>query len=108
MCIRDRARTLDLVALILLVFLLLKKVLSASSYGHFTEAKELFTLRDTADPVTGMSMLLRRKMNVFGQAFFYHFFHLSLLVSSGAKQCEGLYFRGPFWHHSGDFLAPLG
>ena len=32
--------TLDLVALILLVFLLLKKVLSASSYGHFTAAKE--------------------------------------------------------------------
>ena len=32
-------RSLDLVALILLVFLLLKKVLSASSYGHFTAAK---------------------------------------------------------------------
>ena len=31
---------LDLVALILLVFLLLKKVLSGSSYGHFTAAKE--------------------------------------------------------------------
>ena len=40
--------------------------------------------------------------------FFLSFFHLSLFVSSGAKQCEGLYFRGPFWHHLGDFLAPLG
>ena len=37
------ARTLDLVALILLVFLLLKKVLSASSYGHFTAAKEFWS-----------------------------------------------------------------
>ena len=34
---------LDLDALILLVFLLLKKVLSASSYGHFTEAKEFWS-----------------------------------------------------------------
>ena len=29
--------------MILLVFLLLKKVLSASSYGHFTEAKECWS-----------------------------------------------------------------
>ena len=35
-----RILPLDLDALILLVFLLLKKVLSASSYGHFTTAKE--------------------------------------------------------------------
>ena len=47
-------------------------------------------------------------MNVFVQAIFYHFFHLSLLVSSGAKQCEGLYFRDPFWHHLGDFGRHFG
>ena len=34
---------MDLDALILLVFLLLKKVLSASSYGQFTEAKEFWS-----------------------------------------------------------------
>ena len=43
-----------------------------------------------------------------GGRFFLSFFHLSLFVSSGAKQCEGLYFRGPFWHDLGDFLAPPG
>ena len=37
------AKTLDLVALILLVFILLKKVLSVSSYGHFTAAKEFWS-----------------------------------------------------------------
>ena len=37
------ARKLDFVALILLVFLLLKKVLSASSYGHFTATKEFWS-----------------------------------------------------------------
>ena len=37
------ARTIDLDALILLVFLLLKKVLSALSYGHFTATKEFWS-----------------------------------------------------------------
>ena len=36
-------RKVDLDAAILLVFLLLKKVLSASSYGHFTAAKEFWS-----------------------------------------------------------------
>ena len=31
-----------------------------------------------------------------------------VLVSSGAKWCEGLYFRDPFWHHLGDFGRHFG
>ena len=31
-----------------------------------------------------------------------------VLVASGAKWCEGLYFRDPFWHHLGDFGRHFG
>ena len=40
-CFKPRFDIVD--ELILLVFLLLKKVLSASSYGHFTAAKEFWS-----------------------------------------------------------------
>ena len=36
-------RKIDLDAAMLLVFLLLKKVLSTSSYGHFTEANQFWS-----------------------------------------------------------------
>ena len=51
---------------------------------------------------------LRKRTRKQGGEECQHIMFFLVLVSSGAKWCEGLYFRDPFWHHLGDFGRHFG